>query len=102
MTSLDFSTILPEVVLAAYALAALMAGAYLGKDRLASTLLWTTVAAFLVVAAMVGLGGRADQAGQHRHHGQENQKPPCNFHPVCLPMRIRLPGKPAGSLLTLL
>ena len=61
MTSLDFSTILPEVVLAAYALAALMAGAYLGKDRLASTLLWTTVAAFLVVAAMVGLGGRADQ-----------------------------------------
>ncbi len=51
MTSLDFSTILPEVVLAGYALAALMAGAYLGKDRLARTLLWVTVAAFLVVAA---------------------------------------------------
>lgn len=61
MTSLDFSTILPEVVLAAYALAALMAGAYLGKDGLARTLLWTTVAAFLVVAAMLGLGNRADQ-----------------------------------------
>ena len=28
MTSLDFSTILPELVLAAYALIALMAGAY--------------------------------------------------------------------------
>ncbi|CAM3042638.1 NADH-quinone oxidoreductase subunit N [Paracoccus aminovorans] len=61
MTSLDFSTILPEVVLAAYALAALMAGAYLGKDNLARTLLWTTVAAFLVVAAMLGLGNRPEQ-----------------------------------------
>lgn len=60
MTSLDFSTILPEVVLAGYALAALMAGAYLGKDKLARTLLWATVAAFLIVAAMVGLGNHTD------------------------------------------
>ncbi|MFG6079442.1 NADH-quinone oxidoreductase subunit NuoN [Paracoccus litorisediminis] len=60
MTSLDFTTILPEALLAAYALAALMVGAYLGKDKLARTLLWTTVAAFLIVAAMVGLGGRPD------------------------------------------
>jgi NADH-quinone oxidoreductase subunit N len=37
MTSLDFSTILPEVVLAAYALIALLAGAYFGKDKLAAT-----------------------------------------------------------------
>lgn len=65
MTSLDFSTILPEVVLAGYALAALMAGAYLGKDRLARTLLWVTVAAFLVVAAMVGLGNHVDGAAFH-------------------------------------
>ena len=63
MTSLDFSTILPEAVLAGYALIALMAGAYLGKDGLARTLLWATVAAFLVVAAMVGLGGRVDATG---------------------------------------
>lgn len=61
MTSLDFSTILPEAVLSGYALVALLIGAYLGKDTLARTLLWTTVAAFLVIAAMVGLGGRADQ-----------------------------------------
>jgi len=65
MTSLDFSTILPEVVLAVYALAALMAGAYLGKDRLARTLLWLTVAAFLIVAAMVGLGNRTDGTAFH-------------------------------------
>lgn len=63
MTSLDFSTILPEAVLAGYALAALMAGAYLGKDKLAGVLLWSTVAAFLAVAAMIGLGHRADGSG---------------------------------------
>lgn len=61
MTSLDFSTILPEAVLSGYALIALLIGAYLGKDTVARTLLWTTVAAFLVIAAMVGLGGRVDQ-----------------------------------------
>ncbi len=60
MTSLDLSTILPELVLAAYALIALLAGAYFGKDRLARALLWATVAAFLVVAAMVGLGRNVD------------------------------------------
>lgn len=53
------------MVLAGYALAALMAGAYLGKDRLARTLLWVTVAAFLVVAAMVGLGNHVDGAAFH-------------------------------------
>ncbi|UXU75201.1 MULTISPECIES: NADH-quinone oxidoreductase subunit NuoN [unclassified Paracoccus (in: a-proteobacteria)] len=65
MTSLDFSTILPEVVLAAYALAALMAGSYLGKDRLAPTLLWTTVGVLLLIAAMIGMGGRADATSFH-------------------------------------
>ncbi|HWL58046.1 MAG TPA: NADH-quinone oxidoreductase subunit NuoN [Paracoccus sp. (in: a-proteobacteria)] len=60
MTSLDFTTILPEALLAAYALAALMVGAYLGKDGIARTLLWSTVAAFLIVAAMIGLGNRTD------------------------------------------
>ena len=65
MTSLDFSTILPEVVLAAYALIALMAGAYFGKDKLAATLLWATVAVFLVVAAMLGLGTHADETAFH-------------------------------------
>ena len=61
MTSLDFSTILPEVVLAAYALIALLAGAYFGKDKLATTLLWATVAVFLIVAAMLGLGTHEDE-----------------------------------------
>ena len=49
MTALDLSTILPELVLAIYALGALMAGAYLGKDAIARPVLWTTVAALLVI-----------------------------------------------------
>ncbi|MTH76248.1 NADH-quinone oxidoreductase subunit NuoN [Paracoccus aestuariivivens] len=65
MTSLDFTTILPEALLAGYALAALMVGAYLGKDKLARTLLWSTVIAFLIVAAMVGLGNRVDNVAFH-------------------------------------
>ncbi|MDF3607371.1 NADH-quinone oxidoreductase subunit NuoN [Paracoccus sp. DMF-8] len=55
MTSLDFSTILPEFLLAVYAMAALMAGAYFGKDKIARPILWVTVAALLVVAMLVGL-----------------------------------------------
>ena len=48
MTGLDISTILPELLLAIYALAALLAGAYLGKDRIARQILWASVAALLV------------------------------------------------------
>ena len=55
MTSLDFTTILPEFLLAVYAMAALMAGAFFGKDRLARPILWVTVAALLALALLVGL-----------------------------------------------
>ncbi len=56
MTANDFNTILPEFVLAAYALGALMAGAYLGKDKLAQTLVWSTSGLFLAMALYIGLG----------------------------------------------
>ena len=56
MTSLDFTIIMPETLLAAYALLALLAGAYFGKDRIAGTLLWTTVAVFLLLAFYIGIG----------------------------------------------
>ena len=48
MTSLDLSTILPEAALSIFALAALMLGAFFGKDRIAGAVLWLTVAALLV------------------------------------------------------
>ena len=48
MTALDISTILPELLLAIYAMAALMAGAWFGKDDLAKAILWASVAALLI------------------------------------------------------
>ena len=47
----DFSTALPEILLAIYAMLALMAGVYGGKDALARTLVYATA----VVLALIGL-----------------------------------------------
>ena len=46
MTSADFSIVLPEVVLALYAMAALMFGVYGGKDKLAPVISWATAGVF--------------------------------------------------------
>ncbi|MEZ5888162.1 MAG: NADH-quinone oxidoreductase subunit NuoN [Paracoccaceae bacterium] len=55
MEQTDLSIVLPEVALALYAMAALMLAVYTTKDGLARLLTWSTVAAFLGVAAWVGL-----------------------------------------------
>jgi NADH-quinone oxidoreductase subunit N len=61
--SQDLITALPEILLAVFAMAALMAGAWGGQDRLARPILWATVAAFLLLAVMIGtLGGAARAA----------------------------------------
>lgn len=62
MTAIDmnFSLILPEIALALFAMAALMLGAFFGKDRLAGTVLWLSVAALLLAALFVGWGDRLD------------------------------------------
>ncbi len=57
MTSADLNTLLPEILLSLYAMAALMFGVYTGKDRTAPMLLWATAAVFLVLAAWIGLSG---------------------------------------------
>ena len=56
MTSLDFTIIMPEILLAAYAMLALLAGAYFGKDAIARPLLWVTVLVFLGLAFYIELG----------------------------------------------
>ncbi|MBU2958229.1 NADH-quinone oxidoreductase subunit NuoN [Paracoccus sp. 1_MG-2023] len=63
MTGLDLSTVLPELCLAIYALAALMAGAYLGKDAVARPILWASVAAMLLAGLYLGVADRPEQAG---------------------------------------
>lgn len=62
MTAIDmnFSLILPEIALVLFAMAALMLGAFFGKDRLAGTVLWLSVAALLLAALFVGWGDRVD------------------------------------------
>jgi hypothetical protein len=47
MTSADFQTLLPEIVLAGYAMAALMVAVYTTKDKLAPALVWATAGLFV-------------------------------------------------------
>lgn len=57
MTAADINTVLPELVLALYAMAALMFGVYTGKDKVAPMLVWATSGLFLALAMFIGLGG---------------------------------------------
>ncbi|MBL4917347.1 NADH-quinone oxidoreductase subunit NuoN [Szabonella alba] len=57
MTSTDFNTILPEFILAVFAMAALLGAVYTGKDRTGPLLMWLTAGLFLLLAAWIGLGG---------------------------------------------
>ena len=65
MTSLDFTIIMPEILLAAYAMLALLAGAYFGKDAIARPLLWVTVLVFLGLAFYIELGVAPEGAAFH-------------------------------------
>ncbi|MCC5983584.1 MAG: NADH-quinone oxidoreductase subunit NuoN [Rhodobacteraceae bacterium] len=56
MIASDLIVALPEVVLALFAMAALMAGAYGGKDKLALPILWATAAVFVLMALVIGAG----------------------------------------------
>jgi len=62
MTAADFNTVLPEVILAVYAMAALIFAVYTGKDKLASTLLWMTVGLFVALAMWIGLAVEGERA----------------------------------------
>ena len=57
MTSADISLVLPEIVLAVYAMAALMFGVYTTKDKAAPLITWVTSGVFVLVGLMVGFGG---------------------------------------------
>ncbi len=57
MTSADFRTLLPEILLSGYAMAALMAAVYTTRDKLAATLVWATAGLFVALALYIGAGG---------------------------------------------
>ncbi|MGR3435584.1 MAG: NADH-quinone oxidoreductase subunit N, partial [Shimia sp.] len=49
----DLTILLPEILLSLYAMVALLAAVYTGKDEVASLTLFTTAAALVAVALMV-------------------------------------------------
>jgi len=57
MPTSELITVLPEIVLAVYAMAALIVAVYAGKDRLAPTLIWLTALVFVVEAVWIGASG---------------------------------------------
>ncbi|WP_371036645.1 NADH-quinone oxidoreductase subunit NuoN [Rhodosalinus sp. FB01] len=61
MIQADLNILLPELLLSVYALGALVAAAYTGKDRIAPSLTWGTAAIFVVLAAWIGLRGEGVQ-----------------------------------------
>lgn len=61
MTSADFQTLLPEIVLAGYAMAALMVAVYTTKDKLAPMLVWATAGLFVALALYIGGTGEGER-----------------------------------------
>ncbi len=57
MTQADFNTVLPEFVLAIYAMGALMFGVYTTKDKAAPVILWVTSGLMLALALYIGVRG---------------------------------------------
>ena len=57
MTQTNFPTVLPEIILAAFAMIALLFAVYTGKDKTAPLLMWVTAGLYLALAAFIGLRG---------------------------------------------
>ncbi|MEJ5217346.1 NADH-quinone oxidoreductase subunit NuoN [Cognatishimia sp. D5M38] len=55
MISADLTIVLPEILLAIYAMVALVGAVYTGKDGLAGLLTWVTSLIFVLLAAWIGL-----------------------------------------------
>ncbi len=56
MIQADLTVILPEIILAVYAMLALIAAVYTSKDRLAPTLVWTTGALMVLLGVWIATG----------------------------------------------
>jgi NADH-quinone oxidoreductase subunit N len=57
MNATDFHIVLPEVILALYAMAALLGCVYMGKDGLTGAVTWLTAGVFVALAAYIGFAG---------------------------------------------
>lgn len=61
MIQSDLMIILPEIVLAVYAMLALLGAVYTTKDKLAPALVWGTAGLFLLIAGLIATGGGGTQ-----------------------------------------
>ncbi len=61
MSPADFQTLMPEIILSGYAMAALMVGVYTTKDKLAPTLVWATSGLFVALALYIGTTGAGER-----------------------------------------
>jgi len=61
MIGTDLNTVLPELILAIYSMAALMFSVYFGKDKRAKAVFWMTAIVMVVLAAMIAVA----PAGSH-------------------------------------
>lgn len=62
MITADIQTVMPEILLAVYAMLALMAAVYTSKDAMAPMLTWITAGVFALLAVWVGTGEGATMA----------------------------------------
>ncbi|WP_422050942.1 NADH-quinone oxidoreductase subunit NuoN [Shimia sp.] len=60
MIQADLNIILPEIFLAIYAMLALVAVVYTGKDKMAGMLTWITAGVFVLLAMWIGASGAGD------------------------------------------
>jgi NADH-quinone oxidoreductase subunit N len=63
MNATDFHIVLPEVILALYAMGALLFTVYTGKDALSGAITWATAGIFVAVALWIGIAGEGANAG---------------------------------------
>jgi NADH-quinone oxidoreductase subunit N len=61
MTPSDYIIVLPEIILAAFAMAALMLAVYTSKDKLAVTITWATAGLFVALAIWIALAGQGER-----------------------------------------
>lgn len=62
MTTADFQTLLPEILLSGFAMAALLGAVYSSKDKLAPILVWATAGLFAALALYIGAGITGERA----------------------------------------
>ena len=63
MIASDFQTVLPELLLAIYAMAALLFAVYAGKDALTGAVTWATAGLFVALAIWIGVAGDGTRLG---------------------------------------